>query len=345
MTTQLFDTKIADLRGSKRRQAFTLVELLVVIAIIGVLVGLLLPAVQAAREAARRSQCSNNLKQIGLATIMYHDQHNQFPAGAPRCCRRPGELWSTSIFPNMELGNLHDQFDFSVRYDEGPTNPNLVQQTVPAFICPSAPGASSPLFTDRHNHNPRTQVGTWYVGSLGPTEPDRCPIVCTGLQSSGQRNTCCLGNNWGTNAGDGFDADWVEIKYAEGSTQGVFGRHTVPEIEMRNVTDGLSNTIMVGETLPEQCTFIGLYSNNFSLASTSIPLNNFVSDREAEYPRDFNAGSNWFETSGFKSEHQGIIQFVFADGSVQTISDTVDYLLVNQLGSRAGEEVVDLSSQ
>lgn len=325
--------------------AFTLVELLVVIAIIGVLVALLLPAVQAAREASRRSQCQNNLKQIGLALLNYHDTAEQFPAGAPKCCGQPGQLWSTSIFPFVELGNLHDQLDFEVPFsDRRSVNIELIQQPVPAFICPTGPAADDPLFTDRFQHNPRTQVGTWYVGSMGPTSPDRCPVVCTALRGTGERNHCCLGHNWGTNGGRNYGTDWRQIGYPEGSTQGVFGRHTIPVIALKDITDGTSSTLMVGETLPEQCTFFGLYSNNFSVASTTIPLNNLVSDRDAEYPMDFNPGSNWFETGGFKSAHPGIVHFVMADGSVQSLSEAIDYLTFNRLGSRTGGEIASIEN-
>lgn len=326
-----------------RRLGFTLVELLVVIAIIGILVALLLPAVQTAREAARRMSCQNNLKQIGLGLLIYHDSAKKFPSGSPRCCQQPGELWTTSIFPFVDESALHDQLDFSIRFDRGPTNPQLIRQPVSTFICPSAPAAGQPLFTDRFQHNPRIAVGTWYVGSMGPTTPDQCPIVCMALRGTGVRNNCCLGHNWGTNGGMGLNADWNRVRYPEGSTQGVFGRHTVPDISLKKVKDGTSKTFMVGETLPEQCTFFGLYSNNFSIASTTIPLNNLVSDREGEYPRDFAAGSSWFETGGFKSAHAGTVTFVMADGSVHTISEAIDYLIYNSMGSRDGGETFQTS--
>ncbi len=115
------------------RSAFTLVELLVVIAIIGILVSLLMPAVQAAREATRRTQCSNNLKQIGLALHSYESAHKKFPVGS----------WQSNfisplvgILPYLEQGNNYQQWDFSRNYTD-PFNANVSAQRVDSYLCPS----------------------------------------------------------------------------------------------------------------------------------------------------------------------------------------------------------------
>ncbi len=118
--------------------AFTLVELLVVIAIIGILVALLLPAVQSARESASRMQCANNLKQIGLALLNYHDAMLVFPPGTGGS--GTSWSWSARILPYIESQNIHKQIDFSYNYNEVHRINNLAMKTfVDVYICPSAP--------------------------------------------------------------------------------------------------------------------------------------------------------------------------------------------------------------
>jgi prepilin-type N-terminal cleavage/methylation domain-containing protein/prepilin-type processing-associated H-X9-DG protein len=126
------------------RRAFTLVELLVVIAIIGVLVSLLLPAVQAAREAARRMQCTNNLKQLGLALHNFHDTHRKFPLSNPLITRSSDGLsfvqypWQLQILPYLEASNLYDQWNHELGFAEG-TNRLLLTTPVSVYKCPSTP--------------------------------------------------------------------------------------------------------------------------------------------------------------------------------------------------------------
>ena len=125
---------------SRQRYGFTLVELLVVIAIIAILIALLLPAVQAAREAARRSQCSNNLKQIALAVHGYHDVFNEFPPGGitvgPCCNTRSHSTWTISILPYLEALNLFDQYDQDA-FNEDAVNAPVRETHLATYICPS----------------------------------------------------------------------------------------------------------------------------------------------------------------------------------------------------------------
>ena len=148
-------------RSSTIRSGFTLVELLVVIAIIGVLVALLLPAVQSAREAARRMQCTNHVKQQGLALHNFHDTNKAFPAALDELPSSPavGDLntasWTTHILPYIEQQALYQTYNFDRKWDNAATNDAAggpVKKNIPVFLCPSAPNRSTrPANANRGN--------------------------------------------------------------------------------------------------------------------------------------------------------------------------------------------------
>jgi prepilin-type N-terminal cleavage/methylation domain-containing protein/prepilin-type processing-associated H-X9-DG protein len=329
------------------RPAFTLVELLVVIAIIGVLVALLLPAVQAAREAARRSQCTNNLKQEALAIINFHDAkkhqpqyHAAFPpsgsggSGSSRgggaaanwtynYSTDPGPTWAVLILPYMEQQQLFQSFNKDVPMNHA-DNRDEVQQIVPTFICPSAESAQEPVM-ERSNaarSNPTPSLGLYYAVSMGPTEPDSCNF-CPEKNGSAT-SYCCNGDSYGTGPFDG-NPD---------SSTGMFGRNHLMR-RFKEVTDGLSNTILLGETIPEHCIYQAQYGPNFSLAGTQIPLNTFE-PRCSQPPGCHNLAC------GFKSYHPGGALFAFVDGSVHFIPEAIEYRLFNHLGTRAGDDIASI---
>lgn len=316
------------------RKGFTLVELLVVIAIIGVLVSLLLPAVQAAREAARRMQCSNNLKQIGLALHNYESTHKTLPHGTPDCCTRNGFNWAVMIFPYLEMSNVHDSMDASGNLINTPVN--VIAATnfnFPTWICPSDPAGGTPHMARFAPHNVSPGHGLWYAGSIGPTRMDACPFCPMGEVPSPD-NYCCQGHNFGTGAGNG---------YPRGNSVGMFGR-SFKAIRFADAIDGLSNTIMVGEVMPGHCSFLGLFALNFPVSGTSIPINTMESNvAGAAGARIFRpANSNWFRVCGFKSLHPGGALFSMGDASVHFLSTSIDYRIYNHLGTRAGGEVAQL---
>lgn len=307
------------------KPGFTLVELLVVIAIIGILVALLLPAVQAAREAARRAQCTNNSKQIGIALHNYHDTNGKLPyasvlPGDPNIPSGAGHsitsrTWVYSILPYMEQQALYDMFD--TNFDFGArANIPATQVVVPGLICPSDPqGSEDPLTggtvqsTVSGGVNPPKSLGLWYAASMGPAHDGQC-VFC----GRRQWNLCCQGD---------------PVSFSR-SDIGMFIR-TVKGIKFREVTDGLSNTFMVGEALPGQCAYHGAYHRNYPLATTTVPVNTFQGE-----PDEF-----WL-SCGFKSTHPGGGHMLMGDASVQFVTEDIDYLVWNGLGTRAGGEIVGL---
>jgi prepilin-type N-terminal cleavage/methylation domain-containing protein/prepilin-type processing-associated H-X9-DG protein len=207
-----------------KRQGFTLVELLVVIAVIGVLVSLLLPAVQMAREAARRTQCANNLRQIGLAVHLYHDALGRFPSGyvgdphhpsrdAATLDGPPGWAWGALLLPYLEANNLHDQLRFTLPA-WAPENAVAVRTRLPVFLCPSASNSDQPV-TVRSRDGATLAVfeRSTYVANAGHEEP------------------------WGEPL-----ADWHSM------ANGPLYRNS--DVRAATVLDGLSNTVFLGEHHP-----------------------------------------------------------------------------------------------
>jgi prepilin-type N-terminal cleavage/methylation domain-containing protein len=337
----------------RANSAFTLVELLVVIAIIGVLVALLLPAVQAAREAARRMQCANNCKQIALALLNYEDSKGSLPGGSsydwwgpPGSTKNDYTRWTTSAMPFMELQNVAVQFDHKVRFGTG-RNAQLAETiTVPVFICPSDPQASSPILDNRittSGDNPPRSQGLWYKTSMGPTIPDRCLFVPPTLTPLEQAQYC-MGTDYGSTLKDAngaivtrFPSRCFTQKICPDMDHctGVMCRSLIG-IELRQISDGASNTILLGETLPAQSKYNCLFCENFNIGSTSIRLNNMVSDILESGENDPNV--NHAESGGFKSLHPGGVHLTLVDGSVHFVSEAVSEEIVRAYGSKAAAE-------
>jgi prepilin-type N-terminal cleavage/methylation domain-containing protein len=332
--------KLARLRSQNSlTRGFTLVELLVVIAIIGILVALLLPAVQAAREAARRAKCVNNIRQIGLAFQNYENSRKYYPQyhdaivpagfteadyGAQTGYRNwRGVTWTITIMPYIEEQALHDQFD-KTQPMTNLINAKWIRQIVPIYVCPSNETAATPIFEDRTDAtgvSPKFGLGLYYAVSMGPTAPDTCsfcpspPGNTAPAQNANQYiNYCCQGANYGT--------AWQD------NSTGMLGRSNGKR-KFKQIIDGLSKTLLGGETMPEQCVYQAVYAHNFSLAGTHIPMN---TSQECK-----TTGCHYYGC-GFKSAHPGGAHFVMADASAQFIAETIDYRVYNGLGTRAGGE-------
>lgn len=322
------------------RRGFTLVELLVVIAIIGILVALLLPAVQQAREAARRTQCQNNVKQLGLAMHNHHSAQNRLPfattypftttsPNAPSVTKGRNSMWTAQILPYIEEQAVFDLFDFTQRMFRQP-NQDAPKSIVTAFICPSDPLAANPVLDNRGDArpgaggpmvNPPEVLGLWYPVSIGPTSPDGCAFC-------GDPSVCCQGASFGSVTENGVGD----------SSVGMFSRYPVG-YRFKKVRDGLSKTVMLGETLPGHNIFNGAFNLNFPVASMSVPINKMIDDEGL-----FN-GNRWPYSGGFKSLHSGGAMFAMGDASVQFMNDGIDEFVYSALGTRAGGEVAGLPNQ
>ncbi|QDS91351.1 putative major pilin subunit [Roseimaritima multifibrata] len=331
------------IQSSERRstqRGFTLVELLVVIAIIGVLVGLLLPAVQAAREAARRMQCSNNLKQIGLAVHNYHDTFQKFPGNvcSPEGTTNMGASWMVMILPFLEQNAAYDQMvfidsDFSDRQGPNRNWEVMSQLRVDAFWCPSSPlerfrshtatagttGLGAPSNYDIQIPEYVANIGYYYEPGTGLTP---------GARSDGSNNV------W---TGYGWMQDSGVISLWNSKYRGT---------RFANVIDGTSNTLMVGEhsnymyrtdggktdTRPGRGEG-GAWSAGRGFHAWLGWTRNVTVPR---YPiNSLNVGNYTMEWStalhnGYRSAHPSGVQFVMGDGSIRFVSDSTDFRNVFQ---------------
>ncbi len=325
------------------RQGFTLIELLVVIAIIAILIALLLPAVQQAREAARRSTCKNNLKQLGLGLHNFHDVYSHFPAGCDeKVCPASssgctsgylngGATWLVYILPNIDQANLYKRWNFNQTYT-ATQNLRVGNVKVPIFYCPSG---QNPDQTLGRSANGSEKVDgfynytTHYYGIMGPNP--RNPST-TRMPFSYRGNTYIYIVGSGTSNGAyATDGMLGQHKDAPGSvTTGFYTR-------FRDVTDGTSNVLMVGErsrNLKSGATVIWRSWVRGQRGGTGACRNIFYSiNSNVQYN-----GKN-FNDLAMTSNHTGGAQFLLADGSVRFLSQNMDYATYMTLASRGSGEV------
>jgi prepilin-type N-terminal cleavage/methylation domain-containing protein/prepilin-type processing-associated H-X9-DG protein len=304
-----------------RTAAFTLVELLVVITIIGILIALLLPAVQAAREAARRSQCTNNLKQLSLACLTHEQAHGFFPTGGWTAAfqgfiagdpdlgvneTQPGN-WLFNILPYMEQQALHD------------------------LGMGLSASAKKPLFTQRE----QTPLASVICPSR--REPTLRPVYTGRTWSNCTNFTRAAKGDYAGNAGDNMSPEYTDIN------TGIFYHKST--IRVADVTDGLSNTYLIGEKSlcpdyyetgqaggDDDTLFEG--ANCDSLRSTypgtaTAPL----------YPMQDQPGTDY--SYQFGSAHSGGLNMAMSDGSVRSVSYSIDSETHRILGNRKDGKVID----
>jgi prepilin-type N-terminal cleavage/methylation domain-containing protein/prepilin-type processing-associated H-X9-DG protein len=346
----------------RKSAAFTLVELLVVIAIIGILIALLLPAIQAAREAARRAQCGNNLKQLALGCMNHHSARKAFPAGAANCAS-PNSAngskteacmgWGGLCLPYLDDKTMWE----ALKQASGKVNFNdfnwstgatlqVAQTPMPSFMCPSdTMGPTNPIFKNGGKSNYLGCGGTWGA------------FKCDKIVSS---------TNWPDLPNDFMKVSKPAPNYFDsgnpfyfGMTNGVFGETAVQAgatkaCSVKDIPDGTSKTILLGERDG---------SNNRDEQSRGAPWNGgydaglWIGPERGDYPTSVlgNAGQDPPQTlqssdvnaradrgdyskvaRGFASAHRGgAINFAMADGSVTTLSPSIDAKVYKAMGTRA----------
>jgi prepilin-type N-terminal cleavage/methylation domain-containing protein len=315
----------------RHRKAFTLVELLVVIAIIGILVALLLPAIQAAREASRRSQCQNNLKQIGLAMHMFHDNTQALPPSRLPCHHG---TWASVIWPYLEEGNVASLWDKGRSYHFQPLE--NIQVQVAVYLCPTR--RATPQLSvegDKRGGVPHRAGGlSDYAASIGDGvnyEGDGVkddggaaavtPAAPNGAFRSGQGQ--CLG----------FDPD----KRFLGSYKSF--------ISFRKIEDGLSKTILIGEKhLPDGEDAFGKKAFDDNSVYNPDFHRTFARYGGPDAPLAASATDKLTDKSQFGSWHSGVCQFVLGDGSVRPVSTSIEPRIIARLTNIHDGEVIDFSN-
>jgi len=338
--------------ATRRRTAFTLVELLVVIAIIGVLVALLLPAVQAAREAARRKQCTNNMKQLGLAVLNYESAKNVLP---PAHTRTPDQHIIAFLLPYFEQGALAAQWDLKKNWwDDNPasspvTNAKLAKTPISTVQCPSAPAAGH---IRQENGCDYTVCSKYHEGN----KYAKFILMNTTPPKIRDRGTLFTVDGW-IEDDDGSKSPYKGTFWMSMLGQALVGstsaaRPTSAPNRLKDVTDGTSNSFM----LFEQAGVPDRYDEN-GVVQPINPATGKEWRAQSDGWADHETGFDWgqgLDPCGYKpfnchngdeiyGFHQGSAMFTMGDGSTRTFQDTMDPDVFTSLFTRNGDDIVDPS--
>ncbi|MEM1060705.1 MAG: DUF1559 domain-containing protein [Planctomycetota bacterium] len=322
------------------RAGLTLIESVVVVAVIGGLAALLLPAVASSRQAARRMQCTHNLRQIGLALHNYHDTFGTFPPGQLADVEAPQDGaywgWAALLLPFMEQRPLHEELSIGVlSIDEvagDPTRASLLQTGIELYRCPSDPSEqSSHRFRTIDAATPGPVTAHIFIPP-GPGGPSGgTPVPTTSITIAKANYVGSYGSGWKSRR-----ADWDADDFAG---DGLFGRNS--EVDIAAIRDGTSNTLAVGERSSRNYAAVwaggnswqgcGFADNQMVLGTAFYPLN--------DPPLAANIDCDGGGSANFGSEHPGGANFLFADGGVRPLSETIDGDVYRRLARRDDGEV------
>jgi prepilin-type N-terminal cleavage/methylation domain-containing protein/prepilin-type processing-associated H-X9-DG protein len=294
------------------RVGFTLIELLVALAVIGVLAGLLFPAVQQIRETSRMTECTNQMRQIGFALQSFHTSRRHLPDGwdaAPPPlvdAGLPGWGWASRLLPYIEQDSLYNSIDFAASVSDAKYD-SLRETVLSAFICPSDPSPDLLLWAN---------LGDPVVFPFQGFRPHDPP----GTGDPGRFVTK-------SNYSGVFGSNEITTQPLNGN--GVFFQNS--SIRIKDIADGQGNTLMVGERLATigTVTWVGVERNIKQGPARVVGSAQYLPNEETGH----------FEA--FRSAHPGVVNFLFADGSVRPLSEMIDINLYHGLSTRNGKEILD----
>ena len=302
----------------RKRRAFSLVELLVVIGIIAILIALLLPAVQQAREAARRTSCKNNLKNIALAIHNYESSYRVLPPGyihkfgangaADQQANHAGLAWGAMLLPQLEQAALYNAFDPTIPVWEN-ANQAARERHLSVFLCPSDPYSAGAFVVRDESSNPVEQyAASSYAANWGPASAT------------------------------------VNLDDTPTQSQGIFYRNS--NTRVRDITDGMSNTLAIGERtngpIGGGTTGGGHASFETAWSAAVREITDFPDDHGhmVLFETQFLPNDPDGDDKGLSAPHEGICQFAQCDGSVRAVSENINAGIYNALGTRSGGEVI-----
>jgi len=305
-------------RGACLLHGFTLVELLVVIAIIGILIALLLPAVQAAREAARRTQCSNQLRQLALACMNFESAQRHLPSASTA---KEGDGFSliAQTMPYHENEAFHDLINFDVSWRDD-SNLDVRSTPIPEFKCPSQE-PDEPVYLLSSPNSPASPLRTHYVGIHGANDTG-CPPASSSIYDMYKRTDGSYFCNGGGYAVNGL----------------IYPGSDLP---LSRVTDGQSNTMMIGEMSwnvdIQRGWIVGLSSTVWTYTSKNVRWQIGLAGKRPDDPlaKDPNFESN---DDSLGSNHPGGTHVAMGDGSVQFLTDTTSEFVLRAMASRSNGE-------